>query len=82
MFFTDTDVRIVDRARRSSLWLTFVAGAPVAVEGGRRTDGTVNYLNRRSRMSPLTAYGDVVYRGLWPGVDAKSAPPAPHPAAQ
>ena len=71
VFFTDDDVRIVDPARRASLWLTFVNGRVARVEGDSPTGGAVSYIRRGSEGERLPTYRDVVYRRLWPGIDAR-----------
>lgn len=69
IFLTPTDVRIADSQRSASLWLTFVGAAAVRLEGAKPTGGVVNDL-RHGRISSEAAYGEVVYRNLWPGIDA------------
>jgi hypothetical protein len=69
VFVTPTDVRIADLQRAASLWLTFVNSAATLLEGARETRGVVNDLRDR-RISSERAFGEVVYREVWPGIDA------------
>ena len=69
VFFTPTDVRIANSQRAASLWLTFLNSAATALEGARATGGVVNYV-RAGRISSERAFGEVVYRDIWPGIDA------------
>jgi hypothetical protein len=69
VFFTPTDVRIADSQRSASLWLTFVNSAATSLEGARPTGGVVNYV-RAGGTSSERAFGEVVYREIWPGIDA------------
>jgi Beta-propeller repeat len=53
-----------------NLRLDFVgASREVAVGAAHRAPGTVSYLKEGSPQSGLPSYGEVVYKGLWPGVD-------------
>ena len=71
IFFTARDMRIVDPARQRSLWLTFVGGSAASIDGESPTGGAVNDMGRGRDAERLTAYRDVVYRRVWPGVDAR-----------
>jgi photosystem II stability/assembly factor-like uncharacterized protein len=71
IFFTPGDVRIVDPARQSSLWLTFVGGRAASLEGESKTGGSVTYMKRGRDAERLFAYRDVLYRRVWPGIDAR-----------
>src|SRR5207249_5435861 len=70
IFFTTRDVRIVDPRQHRSLWLTFVDGAAACVDGESPTGGGVTYLAEPGARRQ-TAYRDVVYRRVWPGIDAR-----------
>jgi len=69
VFFTPTDVRIADRQRSASLWLTFVNSAATSLDGARPTGGVVHYV-RAGGTSSERAFGEVVYKEVWPGIDA------------
>jgi hypothetical protein len=74
VFLTAEDVRIVDVRREHSLWLRFVEGHAASVDGESPTGGHVTSLRGHTTSDSLnsrTAYQDVVYRRLWPGVDAR-----------
>jgi F5/8 type C domain/Beta-propeller repeat len=72
VFFTSGDVRIVNREHTASLWLTFVGGSAAMVEGAKPTGGVVNYV-RAAGVSSNAAFGEVIYRNLWPGIDGRVA---------
>jgi hypothetical protein len=74
VFLTADDVRVVDVRQGNSLWLTFVGGHALNVEGESPTGGHVTSLRGRTASDSLSsriAYQDVVYRRLWPGIDAR-----------
>jgi len=71
IFLTDRDVRLVDPGRRRSLWLSFVGGAAARVEGDSPTGGGVAHLTGVTAARQRPAYRDVVYRRIWPGIDAR-----------
>ncbi|HEX6683413.1 MAG TPA: SBBP repeat-containing protein [Candidatus Limnocylindrales bacterium] len=61
-----------DGAKGVNLWLDFVGASPqVKVDAADRAAGTVSYLKEASggTHSGLPTFGEVLYRGLWPGVD-------------
>src|SRR5262249_11570030 len=70
IFFTGHDVRMVDRAARRSIWLSFVGSGDAIIDGERPSGGRVTYF-RGGRSVVRTAYRDVLYRGVWKGVDAR-----------
>jgi F5/8 type C domain/Beta-propeller repeat len=80
VFFTAHDVRIVDVRHGRSVWLTFVDAEARRVEGESPT-GRVTFLRGQAAAagtdsiaraaSRQIAYRDVVYRQLWPGIDAR-----------
>jgi hypothetical protein len=74
VFFTADDVRIVDPRQGRSLWLSFVDGHANRVEGESPTGGHVTFLHGPAKpdgLSSRIAYHDVVYRRVWPGIDAR-----------
>jgi hypothetical protein len=74
VFLTADDVRIVDVRQGHSLWLTFVEGHALSVDGESPTGGRVtSFLGHATSdsLSSRIAYQDVVYRRLWPGIDAR-----------
>ncbi len=71
IFFTSNDVRIVDTRQQRSLWLMFVDGDAQAVDGDAPTGGHIVVLRRANASSDAPLYRDVVYRSVWPGVDAR-----------
>src|SRR5262249_46104109 len=74
VFLTADEVRIVDVREGRALWLTFVEGHARSVDGESPTGGRVNSLLGRAASDSLSsriAYQDVVYRRLWPGIDAR-----------
>jgi photosystem II stability/assembly factor-like uncharacterized protein len=73
VFFTADDIRIATTqgGHRTSLWLTFVGGRPRAIVGGSMAETTVSYLGSARGPLSLRAYHDVIYRGVWSGVDAR-----------
>ena len=78
VFFTADGVRIVDPRDQRSLWLTFADADALRIEGDSPTGGRVTFLRGRKNLSASgdpdgsrLAYRDVVYRRLWPGIDAR-----------
>jgi len=78
VFFTKDGVRIVDARRQRSLWLTFADAGARRIEGEFPTGGHVTFLHGRQNLDSLAgtggsrvAYRDVVYRRVWPGIDAR-----------
>jgi hypothetical protein len=78
VFFTHDGVRIVDARHQRSLWLTFADADAARIEGESPTGGLVTFLHGRKNLDGLAgadgsrvAYHDVVYRRLWPGIDAR-----------
>ena len=73
VFFTAADVRMnLHRGERAtSLWLTFVDAAPRDIAGGSAAGSTVTFIRHAATPLSMGAYRDVVYRSLWPGVDAR-----------
>jgi hypothetical protein len=74
VFFTAGDVRMVDPRQERSLWLTFVDAHALRVEGESPTGGHVTSFHGSGPPNPMSrriAYGDIVYRRLWPGIDAR-----------
>jgi len=78
VFFTRDGVRIVDARRQRSLWLTFADADAARIEGESPTGGQVTFLSGRKHLDrgagqdgSRLAYRDVVYRQLWPGIDAR-----------
>jgi Beta-propeller repeat len=66
------DLSFVKGTRGAALSLRFVGASPIAVPEARRTlPGRVNYLvgNRAGWRTDISTYGEIVYRGLWPGID-------------
>src|SRR6185369_637955 len=70
IYFTSNDVRIVDTRARRSLWLMFVDGGASAVDGDAPTGGRVTVM-RRANATSGALYGDVLYRRVWPDIDAR-----------
>ena len=65
-------------AHQRSLWLTFADADASRIEGESPTGGHVTFLHGRQNLNSLAgtdgslvAYRDVVYRRLWPGIDAR-----------
>jgi F5/8 type C domain/Beta-propeller repeat len=71
IFLTDHDVRILDPEHGRSLWLSFVGGSACEIHGESPTGGQVTFLTGLDPSTPHAAYRDAVYRGLWPGIDAR-----------
>lgn len=73
IFFTDSDVRFVvnQRGRRTAVVLELTGvGAGVKPEARRPTGGVVTYIKPSSH-DTLPAYGEILYRGAWPRIDAR-----------
>jgi hypothetical protein len=70
IFFTANDVRMVDPRQQRSLWLMFVDGEARALDGEAPTGGRVTVL-RRANPASDAMYGEVVYRRVWPDIDAR-----------
>ncbi|HEX6464735.1 MAG TPA: hypothetical protein VFZ98_09790, partial [Vicinamibacterales bacterium] len=70
IFFTRHDVRIVDPPAARSLWLSFVGTDEPVISGDHPTGGRVAFV-RRPATIVRPAYHEVVYRGLWTGIDAR-----------
>jgi hypothetical protein len=78
VFFTADGVRMVDPQNQRSLWLTFADADALRIEGDSPTGGRVTFLRGRKNFGgsgdpdgSRVAYRDVVYRRLWPGIDAR-----------
>lgn len=75
--FTPAEARLtfVKEKKGLALALRFVgARSGVRLEGERPLPGRVNYLTGRDQAkwrTDLPTYGEVVYRGLWPGIDLR-----------
>jgi hypothetical protein len=74
-YFTDKKavLSLQKQARGEALHLRFLGGsAHATLEPGRRSHGKVNYLKGdgpKRWQTGLPTYGQLAYRGLWPGVD-------------
>jgi hypothetical protein len=71
--FTPTEAVVQRAGNPSPIRLRFVGANPgVTIEAGRRSGTRINYLlgnDPAKWVSGLPAYGEVVYRELWPGID-------------
>ena len=72
-FFFTEDKAVLSLAkgdRGHALELGFLGASPDAsLEAGQPAPGTVNYLTAGESHTSLPTYQQVVYRGLWPGID-------------
>src|SRR5262245_21876546 len=73
VFFTHGDVRLVDVRQQRSLWLAFVDSDALRLDGESPSGGHVTFLHgtQTGNSARQIAYRDVVYRRLWPGIDAR-----------
>ena len=72
-FFFTQDKAVLSLAkgeRGQALELHFLGSSPAAtLETGNSAPGTVNYLTAGAGHTNLPTYEQLIYRGLWPGID-------------